>query len=174
MMNLRIGAYWTVLPLALGLMAAPAALAQNSDTPEQQSRLQKTEHTAGSIAVQPLRDVNAKKTVIPAVLQRAIAAPYGSTGTADCGQIRSGLRALNAALGPDFGTGTAHNEDRASQIATEGGKAVVNSLIPFRGLVREVSGAAPAERRLNAAIDGGYARRGFLRGMALAKNCKLG
>jgi hypothetical protein len=173
MIDLRFGAGWSVLPLALGLMAASSAFAQNSG-PEQQSRLEKTERAAGSIATQPLRDVNAKKTVIPPVLQRAIAAPYSPSGTADCGQIRSGLRALNAALGPDFGTGTAHNEDRASQLATEGGKAVVNSIIPFRGLVREVSGAAPAERRLNAAMDGGYARRGFLRGVALAKNCKLG
>jgi hypothetical protein len=173
MMNLRIGASLAGLPLAMALLAAPAALAQNSAA-EQPSRLQKTEHTAGDIAVQPLRDVNAKKTVIPPVLQRAIAAPYSPAGTANCAQIKSGLHALSAALGPDFGTGTAHNEDRASQVATEGGKAVVNSFIPFRGLVREVSGAAPAERRLNAAMDGGYARRGFLRGMALAKNCKLG
>jgi hypothetical protein len=171
MMNLRMGAFWA--GLAISALAAPSAWAHDNGSGEQQSRLQKTEHTAGSIAVQPLRDINAKKTVIPPALQRAIAAPYAPAGTANCAQIQSGLRALNAALGPDFGTGTAHNEDRASQIATEGGKAVVNSIIPFRGLVREVSGAAPAERRLNAAIDGGYARRGFLRGMAAAKNCKL-
>ncbi len=45
----------------------------------------------------------------------------------------------------------------------------MNSLIPFRGLVREVSGAGPAERRLNAAIDAGIARRGFLRGLQRAE-----
>ncbi|WP_404710631.1 hypothetical protein [Sphingomonas sp. MMS24-J13] len=170
-MNLRMGAFWT--GFAISALVAPSAWAQDNGSGEQQSRLQKTEHTAGSIAVQPLRDINAKKTVIPPVLQSAIAAPYSPAGAANCAQIQAGLRALNAVLGPDFGTGTAHNEDRASQLAAEGGKTVVNSLIPFRGLVREVSGAAPAERRLNAAMDGGYARRGFLRGVALAKNCKL-
>ncbi len=172
-MTLRIGALWVGLPLAMLVVAAPSAFAQNNSTAEQPSRLQKTEKTAGGIATQPLRDVNVKKTVIPPVLERAIAAPYSPAGTANCAQIKSGWRALNAALGPDFGTGTAHNEDKASKIAEEGGKAVVNSFIPFRGLVREVSGAGPAERRLNAAMDGGYARRGFLRGMAMAKNCKL-
>ncbi len=41
-----------------------------------------------------------------------------------------------------------------------------------RGLVREVSGAAPAERRKNAAIDAGYARRGYLRGVYETRRCK--
>jgi len=50
---------------------------------------------------------------------------------------------------------------------------VVNSLIPLRGLVREVSGAAPADRRLEAAIDAGLARRGYLRGLAVSRGCRL-
>ena len=50
---------------------------------------------------------------------------------------------------------------------------MVNSLIPFRGIVREVSGAAPAERRLAAAIDAGFARRGFLRGVLSARGCRV-
>jgi hypothetical protein len=49
---------------------------------------------------------------------------------------------------------------------------VVNALIPFRGIVREITGAAPAQRRLNAAIDAGYARRGFLRGLHYARHCR--
>jgi hypothetical protein len=49
---------------------------------------------------------------------------------------------------------------------------VVNTLIPFRGLIREISGAAPAQRRLNAAIDAGFARRGYLRGVLRTRGCK--
>ncbi|MEK7111976.1 MAG: hypothetical protein AAB875_01485, partial [Patescibacteria group bacterium] len=64
-------------------------------------------------------------------------------------------------------------EDRTSKIAEGVGKSLVNSLIPFRGVVREISGAAPAERRLRAAIAAGLARRGYLRGMASAKGCKI-
>ena len=59
----------------------------------------------------------------------------------------------------------------ADDLAEAGGKTIVNTIIPFRGLVREISGAAPAERRLAAAIDAGFARRGFLRGTALARRC---
>jgi hypothetical protein len=173
-MNLRIGAYWTGLPLALALAIAPAVHAQNETTPPQPNRLEKSTRTAGEIASQPARDIGASKTEVPPVLQRAIAAPYGATGTASCRQIRSGIASLSAVLGPDFAAGTTNNENRASKIAEAGGKTVVNSILPFRGLVREISGAAPAQRRLNAAIDAGYARRGFLRGLTRAKGCKLG
>jgi hypothetical protein len=173
-MNLRIGAYWAGLPLALALAITPAANAQNESAAKEPSRFQKTTRTAGEIASQPVTDVGAKKKEIPPVLQRAIAAPYGMTGAANCAQIRSNLSQLNAVLGPDFVAGTTVNENRASKIAEAGGKTIVNSILPFRGLVREVSGAAPAQRRLNAAIDAGYARRGFLRGLARTKNCKLG
>ena len=38
--------------------------------------------------------------------------------------------------------------------------------------VRE-RGAAPAERRLQAAVTAGIARRGYIRGMAAAKGCKI-
>ena len=53
-----------------------------------------------------------------------------------------------------------------------GPKTVVNAIIPFRGLVREISGAAPEQRRLNDAIDAGFARRGFLRGIATSRKCR--
>ena len=53
-----------------------------------------------------------------------------------------------------------------------GGRALVNSVIPFRGVVREVTGAAPAERQYNAAVDAGLARRGFLRGVHQTRKCK--
>ena len=163
---------WCLAPIALAV--ASAAVAQNENAADHPGRFQQTARTAGDIAVQPARDVGAKKVVVPPVLQSAIAAPYGPAGTATCGQISTGLKSLNATLGPDFVAGAQTNEDRASKIAEAGGRTVVNALIPFRGLVREVSGAAPAQRRLNAAIDAGYARRGFLRGLAKAKGCRAG
>ena len=49
---------------------------------------------------------------------------------------------------------------------------MVNSLIPFRGVVREVSGAAAADRRLTAATQAGFARRGFLRGVHQTRGCR--
>ena len=81
------------------------------------------------------------------------------------------VHAIGSQVGaaPDQATGRS-----TGRLAEAGGKAVVNSIIPFRGLVREVSGAAPAQRQLNAAIDAGLARRGYLRGVARGRNCRGG
>jgi hypothetical protein len=154
---------WLALSAVAGMLCVASAPAQ-----PRQGALER----AGSIASQPARDLDAGRTKVPPLLQQAIANPYSTAGTGSCARVAASIRALNGVLGPDFGVGSAANEGRASRIAEAGGRSVVNSLVPFRGLVREVSGAAPAQRRLNAAMDAGYARRGFLRGLARARGCK--
>jgi hypothetical protein len=151
-------------------LAIPVA-AQNEQP--KKSRLAQTGETTERIATQPARDVGASKTTTPAILQNAIEAPYSLKGIRTCAHLNAAMQALSKELGPDFVAGTVNNENRASKIAEAGGRTVVNTFIPFRGLVREVSGAAPAQRRLNAAIDAGYARRGFLRGVATQRKCKI-
>jgi hypothetical protein len=157
----------------LAVIAATPAFAQG-EARKEPSRIEATGQAAGRIASQPARDVGVSRTVVPPVLQKAISSPYSLTGLDNCTRLRTAMRDLNAALGPDFTTGTQANENRASKIAEAGGRSVVNAFIPFRGLVREVSGAAPAQRRLNAAMDAGYARRGFLRGVATQRKCRIG
>lgn len=152
--------------VVLSVMLSSVALAQ--EEPKKEGTLQK----AGNIATQPARDVGIDKKEIPLVLQKAVEAPYAMPANAKCAGINASIKELNGVLGPDFGTGTENNENRTGKIMEATGQAIVNSLIPFRGLVREVSGAGPAERRLNAAISTGLARRGFLRGLAKAKGCK--
>ncbi|QJU60915.1 hypothetical protein HL653_22670 [Sphingomonas sp. AP4-R1] len=137
------------------------------------SRATQIAHDGGRIASRPAEDVGAKKTQIPPVLQRAAVNPYSTTGTASCGQIRARVADLSAALGEDFQPGADTKENRAGKLAEAGGKSLVNGLVPFRSLVREISGAAPAQRRLNAAISAGHARRGFLRGVAMARKCRI-
>jgi len=58
------------------------------------------------------------------------------------------------------------------KLAEAGGKTVINTIIPFRSIVRELTGAAPADRRMNAAVDAGLARRGFLRGVHAKQKCR--
>lgn len=140
--------------------------------PDQPSRVEAIGRDAGRIAAQPAHDVGAVRREIPPVLVSAAANPYSMAGAANCTQIAASIRSLSSALGPDFVANAEQNEDRASRLAEAGGRAVVNTLIPFRGIVREISGAAPAQRRLNAAIDAGYARRGFLRGLHRARQCR--
>lgn len=155
--------------LALGLPSpGPGARAQ-----ERTGQSETTLERAGDIASQPARDVGVAKTKIPSVLLAAAENPYAPPSGRGCAAIRADMAALNEALGPDFGADEQENESRAGKIAEAGGKMVVNSLIPFRGLVREVTGAAPAERRLQAAIGAGIARRGYLRGLGTARKCPL-
>jgi hypothetical protein len=132
-----------------------------------------TGKAAGEIATQPVRDVGARKIEIPVPIQQAAAAPYSLNGLRTCAQLNQAIFELNDVLGPDYaGTVTMH-ENKAGKLAAAGGKTIVNTIIPFRGLVREVSGAAPAERRLDAEIKASIARRGFLRGVATAWKCRL-
>ncbi|PZU08739.1 hypothetical protein [Sphingomonas sp.] len=152
--------------LTLIAFAAQAAAQPQSGTEQVIDR-------GGQIATRPAVDVGVKKTEIPPVLIRAANNPYATAGAANCAQIRSSLANLNAVLGPDFQAGATTKENEAGKLAEAGGKTLVNGLVPFRGLVREISGAAPAERRLNAAISAGHARRGFLRGLAVARKCRV-
>lgn len=146
----------TATLLAAGLLAAVAPAAAQ----EQSTR---------DIVTQPARDVGIGKTEIPPLLVEASAAPYATEGVATCAQIAAAIADLNAVVGPDFSTSPTKNK---TNVAKVGGAAVINSLIPFRGVVREVSGAGAAERRKNAAIDAGIARRGFLRGLQSARRCR--
>ncbi|MGE4430053.1 MAG: hypothetical protein AB7E05_04825 [Sphingobium sp.] len=158
------------IPFAHAQNQAPAQEEPKTDAPEDKD---KTLDKAGNIASQPARDVGIAKTKIPPVLTEAVKNPYAPPSGRKCAAIIADMTALNDALGPDFGDSEEENENRAGKIAEAGGKMIVNSLIPFRGLVREVTGAAPAERRLQAAIGAGLARRGYLRGLATARNCKM-
>lgn len=157
-----------LMALLAGCLSMPA-LAQSDERKNEDQTLKK----AGDIASQPVKDVGITKTKIPAVLLDAQQQPYAPAKPGNCKGITAQMRELNEALGPDFTTNSKANEDKFGKLAEAGGQAVVNTLIPFRGLVREVSGAAPAERRLNAAISAGVARRGYLRGLAVSRKCKL-
>jgi hypothetical protein len=169
---IRHGIALALLPLvAAGAYAQTGALKSDTTTRE---KIVGTGKEAGRIASQPARDVGASKVAIPPAVQKAAAAPYSLQGLGSCAQIKSAIFELNDVLGPDYAGAVTVRENKAGKLAAAGGKTIVNTIIPFRGLVREVSGAAPAERRLNAAIRAAYARRGFLRGVATGRKCRLG
>ncbi|MEJ7925903.1 hypothetical protein WG908_03930 [Sphingobium sp. AN641] len=160
------------LAAAALLILAPVAMAQQASTQEPDKKKDDTLDKAGKVAIQPVRDIGLDKDEIPPALESAVQNPYAPPAPG-CRAINEGLGELNAALGDDFTVGAEQNENRTGKIAEAVGRTVINSLIPFRGLVREISGAAPAERRLQAAVTAGVARRGYLRGLASAKRCKV-
>lgn len=168
--------------LALALVSAPAMAAQNkseaaksqSKTPQQAEpgSWDETRKKAIDIGAQPARDVGMSKREIPPILEKAFDDPYSLKGLKTCKALAAEVTALNGVLGPDYKVGNEYKENRAGKLAEAGGKTIVNSIIPFRGLVREITGAAPADRHMNAAVDAGLARRGFLRGVHLKQGCR--
>lgn len=171
-----------VLPLSLSFAHAqstgPAASsgsdnrAQKDDRNEAKKDEDETAKRAGEIATQPVRDVGLSKKKIPPILVSASEAPYARP-SGKCANITGELAQLNEALGPDFGQPATSKGSTVGNIAGAGGEMIVNTFIPFRGLVREVSGAASADRRLAAAVNAGLARRGYLRGIGQSRGCRL-
>ncbi|MFZ0269752.1 hypothetical protein [Caulobacter sp.] len=161
-------------PISRAEPVAPAAEQKAPDPASENPEgwMTETRKKSVEIGAQPARDVGILKREIPPVLVKAQESPYGLEGLRTCKQLAAQIEALNTVLGPDYVAGPEVKENRGGKLAEAGGKAVVNSIIPFRGLVREVTGAALADRRMDAAVEAGVARRGFLRGVQAKQGCK--
>lgn len=136
------------------------------------SKAEATMEKAAEIATQPARDLGAAKTEIPDVLVQAAVNPYDRRSTQSCKAIAAEIASLNEHLGPDYLLTAVKDENKAGKLAEAGGRTIINTIIPFRGLVREMTGAAEAQRRFEDAVDAGYSRRGFLRGIQLTRKCR--
>jgi hypothetical protein len=148
---------------ALAVLAASPSLARSQDEP-----VANRTPDAQDVAMTPITDLNLAKDEIPSVLLAAQADPYASAGLASCKDIAAALAPLDAALGPDMDVVDGDN-DRISPGSVA--KSVVASFIPFRGILRELSGAAEHQRDFQAAIYSGAVRRGYLKGLGQEKGC---
>ena len=124
--------------------------------------------TATDVATTPLSDLNIKKQGIPELLLVAEEHPYDLAGLNTCPRLSRAVTQLNAILGDDIDVQAERgNGLTAGNVA----KSVVASFIPFRGIIRELSGANSQDRKVQAAIYAGTARRAFLKGVGLSRNC---
>jgi hypothetical protein len=151
---------------ALVLAATPAvALAQDTNP---QEPVTNRDVTAVDVATTPITDLGLRKGEIPQVLLAAQANPYDLTGMTACAAISAEIARFDAVLGDDLDLpqvkGSAISPGRVAQ-------AAVGSFIPFRGLIREISGANAHERKLQAAIYAGGLRRAFLKGVGQQGGC---
>lgn len=151
-----------VLALSVATSALPVA-ARDSSQPAANR-----EPDARDVAMTPVTDLNLTKDEIPAVLTAAVADPYTTANAGDCRAIESSIAELDAVLGPDMDI-VGNEGDRLS--TGRMAKSVVASFIPFRGILRELTGAAEQERDWRAAIYAGSVRRGFLKGLGQQKGC---
>ena len=146
--------------VALALAAAPA-WAQNMPGDQ--------DTTVGEVAMTPLDDLNLTKDPIPPILLQAVEEPYASPPTQECEDIRVEIGDLDAVLGDDYDT--APPADRSDVDAGGIVKRIVGWLIPYRGIIREVSGANKHEWEFRQAIAAGLMRRAYLKGLGEAREC---
>jgi hypothetical protein len=156
-----------LMTLAL-IFPAPLA-AQESKPQEPEKPITERSPTMGDAVATPASDLNLKKDAIPPLLISAQERPYDLARLKRCSDIAAAVGELDAVLGPDIDLPQdAARRTSAGSVA----QAAVGSFIPFRGLIREISGANESQRKLQAAVQAGIARRSFLKGVGGARGCR--
>jgi hypothetical protein len=126
-------------------------------------------------ATTPLRDLGVMKVDIPEVLLQALEDPYARPPrNAKCPALIALIRPFNDVLGPDIDTiptdeAGLTTKSKSTALGVAGDLA--GGAIPFRGVVRRLSGADSHDRLVNAAIIAGHTRRAYLKGLGEAKGC---
>jgi hypothetical protein len=152
--------------LILGLIAiAGPTLAQTNTAVSQDAGTRSME----SAAETPLRNANIVRQKIPPVVLTAMAAPYARPNPMTCQAIAAEVAALDRALGPDFDAGGGRSNAHLGPTAM---RVAANTLIPFQGVLRFVSGAEAHDREVVRAIIAGSARRSYLKGLGEARRCQ--
>lgn len=148
--------------VGLALIATPVAAQDNDEVVRDRNPDMK------DVAITPIRDLNLAKDKIPEVLVEAERAPYVTDGLDSCPALENEIAGLDRVLGADLDVDTEERDDiNVGKIA----KSAVGSLIPFRGIIREVTGAADHQRDFEEAIFAGAVRRGFLKGLGQQRGC---
>jgi hypothetical protein len=128
-------------------------------------------------ATAPLEDLNITREEIPPNVA-SIAYVYTAYPPPDCGDIAAEIARLDTELGCDYDVEAEANGslgrrggEAAGDLVVDTIRGVATDVIPFRSIVREASGAASYERRRARAFAAGYARRAYLKGLALGQGC---
>ncbi|MFN2259970.1 MAG: hypothetical protein ABR601_09070 [Parasphingopyxis sp.] len=157
--------------LLLTCAAAPLAAQEAEDGPD---TIERVGQAAGEIALTPLSDLNLRGETVPEVLAR-IESPYQRIEDRSCSGIAREIAGLDEALGADIDVARAGEEQDGDLLARleSGASSLVGGLIlPFRGIVREISGAENRERRLIEYHSRGIARRAYLKGVGATLGCE--
>lgn len=152
------------LPALLLLAAASTSPALAQEGAPKESTIKNT----GNTVAEPF---DGKE--IPPKLQSIQDDPYSMRGMRGCAAIIAEVRELNAVLGADVNEKVSKSkakkrEETAGRVAG----SAIGSIIPFRGLIGEVTGANAERRRYNRAVYAGTVRRGFLKGVGRERGCK--
>lgn len=140
--------------------------------------IERTESGFGDAALSPLEDINLKRDSIPEEF-KDIKNPYLVDPEITCTEIATEVTELDGLLGRDWDIPPPDKKglsDRAADGASTAFLDAVASgasgIIPYRGLVRSVTGANRHATKVRKAYERGSHRRTFLKAMGLAKGCE--
>lgn len=121
-------------------------------------------------AATPLRDIGIMHRKVDPSLQQAKAAPYSIDQVKECSDAKAEITQLDAVLGPDIDAGATNTRTKSQMVKAFAADAVSGVVkIPFRSVVRIVSGADRRDRERQDAIMAGMARRAFLKGVVVGR-----
>ncbi len=132
----------------------------------------------GTAVTAPLKDFGIVRPEAPKQLSQ-IGYPYDPARLDNgCAQVGYEIGALDTLLGaesylppPPKGM-VKEAANTTGQVVAGAAEGVTTGAIPFRGVVRGVSGAAAADAKVDNAIFMGQLRRAFLRGYGAASGCQ--
>ncbi len=141
---------------------------------------------AWAVAQTPFEDIGIKKQPIPEILQQIEKNPYQLPSKISCDDIKKEITELDALLGDDIctpenqlgiiGYSKGQYIDQGTGMAREKVADMVSSkvnIIPFRSVVRRISGADKHVKKVERSYQAGRLRRAFLKGIlgSLGNKC---
>lgn len=117
---------------------------------------------------QPFKDLSLIREPLPPLLSDAAAAPYAIDDGVSCSSLVEHIGKLDEVLGPDLDRSKAER-GQADDILSDALRSALG--LPFRGVIRRLTGASQRDQAKAEGVLAGMVRRGFLKGMARAKNC---
>jgi hypothetical protein len=102
---------------------------------------------------------------VPPILKQARADPYAPPAEPACTTVPQELATLDDLLGPDMGAAPKRN------LASDFVGGAIRHAVPYRGWVRFLTGADRKDKALSRAVMAGWARRGYLKGIARSLDC---
>ena len=150
----------------IAALVASAAHAQNQDQKELEWK---------DAAKTPLRDLNVMPQKIPPVLIDAEADAYRPPNPWGCRTIAAEITRLEDALGEDFDAPPPPpptKEEKRTGTANMVLKGAAGSIVPFRGWVRQLTGAERHAQAVQTAIAAGRVRRAYLKGIGQMMRCR--
>jgi hypothetical protein len=160
-------------------VVAPANGSASDPPPASQGEIQTPDRSGTanvtSAAAAPLHDLNITRQSIPPILLSAITNPYEKPSPLDCEEITRQVRVLESILGADFDEPETPQSPSLTQKSGNVALALVHgaaeTLLPFAGFVRTLSGAQRHDQLVIEAITAGSVRRGYLKGLGESRRC---